>query len=188
MNYTDTDVTHETDFLSSADVLAIKRGVPRIRWNAALNQQIWRIGLLGRLSYYGPWIDYYYTRLWVDDRAPIQDDAYIVDLEASIPLAADVTLSVGGQNVFDVLADAPQPLIDVLGSRYSPGHALGPQRRVLLCSVELQLGSVGGASLWQRLCRAVRPLDQKGVSQSRGPAWRGSCAPARPRVRRTVPS
>ena len=40
----------------------------------------------------------------------------------------------------------------------------------------------------QRLCRAVRPLDQRGVSQSRGPAWRGSCTPARPRVRRTSPS
>ena len=40
----------------------------------------------------------------------------------------------------------------------------------------------------QRLCRAVRPLDQGGVSQSRGPAWRGSCTPARPRVHRTLPS
>ena len=33
-----------------------------------------------------------------------------------------------------------------------------------------------------------RPLDQRGASQSRGPAWRGSCTPARPRVRRTLPS
>ena len=119
MNYTNTAVTQQTEFLSLADVLAIERGVPRFRWNAALNQQVGRVGLLGRVSYYGPWIDYYYTRLWVDDRAPIQDKAFIVDLEASIPLAADVTLSVGGQNVFDVLADAPQPLIDA-GSRYSP--------------------------------------------------------------------
>ena len=120
MNYTGTEVTHETDFLSAADVLAIERGVPRLRWNAALNQRVGRVGLLGRLSHYGPWVDYYYTRLWVDAEAPIQDAAYIVDLEASVPLAADVTLSVGGQNVFDVLADAPQPLVDVLGSRFSP--------------------------------------------------------------------
>ena len=28
LNYTDTEVTHETDFLSGADVLAIERGVP----------------------------------------------------------------------------------------------------------------------------------------------------------------
>ena len=120
MNYTDTEVTQESGFLSAADVLAIERGVPRLRWNAALNQRVGRVGLLGRLSHYGPWVDYYYTRLWVDDAAPVQDAAYIVDLEASVPLAADVTLSVGGQNVFDLLADAPQPLIDVLGSRFSP--------------------------------------------------------------------
>ena len=121
LNYTDTDVTRqESDFLSGADVLAIERGVPRLRWNAALHQRVGRVGFLGRLSYYGPWIDYYYARLWVDAAAPVQDAATIVDLEASIPLATDVTLSVGGQNVFDVLADAPQPLVDVLGSRFSP--------------------------------------------------------------------
>ena len=120
LNYTDTDVTQRSDYLSGADVLAIERGVPRLRWNAALNQQVAGVGLLGRLSYYGPWIDYYYARLWVDAAAPVQDAATIVDLEATVPLAADVGLSVGGQNVFDVLADAPQPLVDVLGSRYSP--------------------------------------------------------------------
>ncbi len=120
LNYTDTEVTDESDFLSGADVLAIERGVPRFRWNAALNQRVGRVGLLGRLSYYGPWIDYYYARLWVDDAAPVQDAAFIVDLEATVPLAADVSLSAGGQNVFDVLADAPRPLVDVLGSRFSP--------------------------------------------------------------------
>ena len=76
--------------------------------------------MLGRLSHYGAWIDYYYTRLWVDPEPPVQSSVYTVDLEASIPLAADVTLAIGGQNVFDVLSDAPRPLIDVLGSRYSP--------------------------------------------------------------------
>ena len=30
--------------------------------------------------------------------------------------------------------------------------------------------------------------NQRGVSQSRGPTWRGSCTPARPRVHRTLPS
>ena len=120
MNYTDTEVTRETDFLSAADVLAIARGVPRFRLNASLNQRVGQVGLLGRVSYYGSWVDYYYARLWVDAAAPIQDDTYIVDLEASIPLAAGLTLAVGGQNVFDILSDAPQPLVDVLGSRYSP--------------------------------------------------------------------
>ena len=39
-----------------------------------------------------------------------------------------------------------------------------------------------------RLCRAVRSLDQRGVSPSRRPARRGAFTPARPRVRRTLPS
>ena len=120
LNYTDTEMTHQTDLLAAHDVLAIERGVPRFRWNAALNQQVGRFGLLGRLSYYGPWVDYYYARLWFDGGAPTQDDAYILDLEASVRLAPDVTLAIGGQNVFDVLSFAPQPLADVLGSLYSP--------------------------------------------------------------------
>ncbi len=120
LNYTDTEVTKDSNLLSAADVLSIERGVPRLRWNFAVGQQVGPVNLLGRLSYYGSWIDYYYTRLWVDSAPPVQDTAYIVDLEASIPIAGDTTLSIGAQNMFDVLASAPAPLVDVLGSRYSP--------------------------------------------------------------------
>ena len=120
LNYTDTEVTKDSDLLSPADVISIERGVPRLRWNLAVGQQVGPVGLLGRLSYYGSWIDYYYTRLWVDSAPPVQDTAYIVDFEASIPIAADTTLAVGAQNMFDVLSSAPAGLVDVLGSRYSP--------------------------------------------------------------------
>ncbi len=120
LNYTDTEVTKESDLLSPADVLAIERGVPRLRWNVAVNQQVGPVSLLGRLSHYGSWIDYYYTRLWVDPAPPVQDSTYIVDFEASIPIAADTSLAIGAQNMFDVLSSAPAGLVDVLGSRYSP--------------------------------------------------------------------
>ena len=120
LNYTDTEVTKDSDLLSAADVLSIERGVPRLRWNFAVGQQVGPVNLLGRLSYYGSWIDYYYTRLWVDSAPPVQDTAYIVDFEASIPIAGDTTLSIGAQNMFDVMSSAPAPLVDVLGSRYSP--------------------------------------------------------------------
>ena len=120
LNYTDTEVTEVSDLLSPADVLAIERGVPRIRWNLAVGQQVGRVGLLGRLSYYGSWIDYYYTRLWVDPAPPVQSTAYIVDFEASIPVAANTALAIGAQNMFDLLSPAPAGLVDVLGSRYSP--------------------------------------------------------------------
>ncbi len=120
LNYTDTEVTKESDLLSAADIVAIERGVPRLRWNVAVGQQVGPVDLLGRLSYYGSWIDYYYTRLWVDPAPPVQDTAFIFDFEASIPVAADTSLAIGAQNMFDVLASAPAPLVDVVGSRYSP--------------------------------------------------------------------
>ena len=40
----------------------------------------------------------------------------------------------------------------------------------------------------QRLCRAVRQVDQRGVSHTRGPARRGASASSRLRVHRTRPS
>ena len=40
----------------------------------------------------------------------------------------------------------------------------------------------------QRLCRAVRQVDQRGVSHTRGPARRGASASSRLRVHRTLPS
>ena len=40
----------------------------------------------------------------------------------------------------------------------------------------------------QRLCRAVRQVDQRGVSHTRGPARRGASASSRLRVPRTRPS
>ena len=40
----------------------------------------------------------------------------------------------------------------------------------------------------QRLCRAVRQVDQRGVSHTRGPARRGASASSRLRVQRTRPS
>ena len=40
----------------------------------------------------------------------------------------------------------------------------------------------------QRLCRAVRQVDQRGVSHTRGPARRGASASSRLRVPRTLPS
>ncbi|MCY3776423.1 MAG: TonB-dependent receptor, partial [Candidatus Aminicenantes bacterium] len=53
MNYTHTELTEESKLLTPGDVLGLERGVPRIRWNAAVNQRVGRVGLLGRLNYYG---------------------------------------------------------------------------------------------------------------------------------------
>ena len=41
------------DLLNPGDILALEQGVPETRWNVAIQQRAGRVGLLGRLHYYG---------------------------------------------------------------------------------------------------------------------------------------
>ena len=119
MNYTDTAVTKESDLLGPGDILGLTRGVPKTRWNVALSQRVGRVGLLGRLNYYGSWVDHFDARFVRGPAAPVLDGRYIVDLEASIPLANEVTLAVGGQNIFDVFSDRMDLFAAEFGLPYS---------------------------------------------------------------------
>ena len=114
LNHTDTAVTQQSDLLGPGDVLAIERGVPETRWNAAVNQRLGRVGLLGRLHYYGSWVDHIDARSVRRAEAPVLDGRFILDLEATIPLVRGVTLAVGGQNVFDTFSDP----MDLFAARF----------------------------------------------------------------------
>ena len=114
LNHTDTDVTNDSDLLGPGDVLALERGVPETRWNLAVNQRAGRVGLLGRLHYYGSWVDHIDARSARGALAPVLGGRFILDLEASVPLTAAATLSVGGQNVFDTYSDR----MDLFASRF----------------------------------------------------------------------
>ena len=119
MNHTDTKMTEESDLLGSGDVLALERGVPRTRWNIAVNQRVGRVGLLGRLNYYGDWVDLFDARFVRGADAPILNGRPIIDLEVSVPVSEGVTLAVGGQNVFDTFSDRSDLLAGALGVPYS---------------------------------------------------------------------
>ena len=119
LNRTDTEVTKDSDLLGPGDVLALERGVPETRWNVAVNQRAGRVGLLGRLHYYGAWVDHLDARSVRLANAPILDGRFILDLEAGIPLASDVTLAVGGQNVFDTFSDRMDLFAAQFGLPYS---------------------------------------------------------------------
>ena len=119
MNYTDTAMTQESSLLGPGDVLALERGVPRARWNAAVNQRVGAVGLLARLHYFGDWIDLFDARFVRGADAPMLSGKYIVDLEASIPIAAGVSLAVGGQNLLDTFSDRSDLLAGALGVPYS---------------------------------------------------------------------
>ena len=119
LNHTDTEVTEDSDLLGPGDVLALERGVPETRWNVAVNQRAGRVGLLGRLHYYGSWVDHIDARSVRGANAPTLDGRFILDLEASIPLVRGVTLAVGGQNVLDTFSDRMDLFADIYGLPYS---------------------------------------------------------------------
>ena len=119
MNYTLTELTEESELLTPGDVLGLERGVPRIRWNAAVNQRVGRVGLLGRLNYYGSWVDHFDARFVRGAASPLLEGRYIVDLEATIRLGENVTLAFGGQNVFNTFSQRMDLFADIFGLPYS---------------------------------------------------------------------
>ena len=119
LNYTHTQVTEESDLLTSGDVLGLERGVPRIRWNAAVNHRVRRVGLLGRLNYFGSWADHFDARFVRGADSPLLDGRYIVDLEASIALTDNVTLAFGGQNVLNTFSQRMDLFAQIFGLPYS---------------------------------------------------------------------
>ena len=119
MNYTDTAVTRESDLLSPGDVLALERGVPRVRWNAAVNQRVGRVEVLGRLHYYGSWVDHFDARSVRGALAPALGGRNILDIEARVPITREVTLAVGGQNVFNTFSDRMDLFASAFGLPYS---------------------------------------------------------------------
>ena len=119
MNYTHTELTKESDLLTAGDVLGLERGVPRIRWNAAVNQRVGRVGLLGRLNYFGSWVDHFDARFVRGADAPLLEGRYIVDLEASISLTDNLSLAFGGQNVFNTFSQRMDLFAEIFGLPYS---------------------------------------------------------------------
>ena len=124
-NHIDTEVTvFDPDLLNAGDVLAVERGTPNTRWTASVTQRVGRARLLGRLHYYGAWVDVFIARVITAGPVPttphFDGNNYIVDLEVSLDLGAGITLAVGGQNVFDVYSDTNPFTAARIGMPYSP--------------------------------------------------------------------
>ena len=115
-NYTDTEVTGETDLLGEGDIVALEHYVPDTRWNLRVTQRAGRMSILGRLNYYGSWIDSWDAKLLGrGEAAPVFGGKPIVDLEVSLTLAAGVTLALGGQNVFNTFSDTYESAFTDIG-------------------------------------------------------------------------
>ncbi len=119
MNFTDTEVTEESTLLNPGDIRGIELGVPTVRWNAAVNQRIGRTSVLGRVNYFGDWVDHFDARFVRGAEAPLLPGKLIVDLELAVPIAAGVSLAVGGQNVFNTFSDRMPLFAGAFGLPYS---------------------------------------------------------------------
>ena len=120
LNYTHTELTEQSNLLTAGDVLGLERGVPRIRWNVALNQRLMRrVNVLGRLNYFGSWVDHFDARFVRGADAAILDGRYIVDLEASISLTDKMSLAFGGQNVLNTFSQRMDLFAQIFGLPYS---------------------------------------------------------------------
>ena len=119
MNYTHTQLTEESDLLTPGDVLGLERGVPRFRWNAAVTQRLGRVDLLGRVNYFGSWVDHFDARFVRGAGSPLLDGRHILDLEASIALTDSLRLALGGQNVFNTFSQRMDLFADIFGLPYS---------------------------------------------------------------------
>ena len=119
LNYTHTALTEESQLLTPGDVLGLERGVPRIRWNVAVDQELGRVGMLARLNYYGSWADHFDARFVRGIDSPMLEGRYIVDLEASARVSSGLTLAFGGQNVFNTFSERMDLFADIFGLPYS---------------------------------------------------------------------
>ncbi len=123
LNHTETEITKDSELLGPGDVLALERGVPETRWNLAVSQGVdlgsRRVDLLARLHYFGSWVDHLDARSVRQADAPVLGGRYILDLEVTVPLVRDTTLSVGGQNVFDTYSDRMDLFAAQFGLPYS---------------------------------------------------------------------
>ena len=120
-NYTDTAATDFNPALLNPDQLAdrirlLEEALPNTRWNATLDQDVSRGTLLGRLSYYGGWLDRRDVRRYRGKP--------ILDVEATWPVRDAVRLTLGSRNVLNTYPDEnPDP--GRLGNRYPPSAPFG---------------------------------------------------------------
>ena len=120
LNYTHTELTRQSDLLGPGDVRGLQFGVPRFRWNVALNQKLGRrVNVLARANYFGSWVDHFDARFVRGKDAPLLDGRYIFDLEASVTLTEQVTLAFGGQNFMNTFSQRMDLFAEIFGLPYS---------------------------------------------------------------------
>ena len=133
LNHTDTKVTDfNSDTLSQRRLRSLQEGLPETRHSLTVKHKAWeeRLRLLGRFSYYSSWFDF--------DNAHTSRGKHLLDLELAYSLKRDITLAIGGRNVFNTYPDE-NPIALERRRTVQRELSLRIQRRLLLRSPQLFL-------------------------------------------------
>ncbi len=119
-NYTETEVKKFNPLtLDATRIRELQEALPETRGVLTYNQRIGeRFRLLARGSYYDSWYD-------SEDGLVYDGGNVLFDLEAAYDLTADITLSLGGQNVFNTYPERNPFAADGVGNRYSQWTPFG---------------------------------------------------------------
>jgi iron complex outermembrane receptor protein len=118
-NWTDTKVTNQGSSTSDSKVKRLEEGLPNHRATFTMAQNWDGISAFVRTNYFG---EYYAVHAdWFGNDA---DSAVTVDAEVTYDLTDSMTLSVGGQNIFDQDAERIDGSAGAIGEDV-PGNVLG---------------------------------------------------------------
>ena len=111
-NYTETEVTQfSPETINDVRIRELQEGLPRHRATITLTQPMLdRWNLLGRGRYYSSWHDSEDSRTYGDE--------FLVDFEVNYSLTDRITLTAGGQNVFDNYPDENPTSAATTGNKY----------------------------------------------------------------------
>lgn len=96
INYTKTEVSDVGQYTDALKILRLEEGLPNVRATFTMVQDWDKINAFVRANYFG---DYYAVH--VDGIGTDADAAVTIDMEVSYAATDNISLSVGGQNIFD---------------------------------------------------------------------------------------
>ena len=113
LNHTSTEVTRFNREMLQAErrIREFESSLPRNRWNVSVNHRLGAMDILGRVAYYGAWVDW-------DSGETLFAGKPVVDAELNVRLARDASLALGGQNLFNTFSDE-SPIARSVGERFS---------------------------------------------------------------------
>jgi len=116
-NQTETEVSDSGVTVDAARIQQIEEGLPETRYNIAANHIVGNWRVLARVSYYDDW--------WDSEDGNEYDGKYLVDAEVAYDFNENVTVTLGGQNIFDETPDDNPGAAGGVGNRYSQFSPFG---------------------------------------------------------------